>query len=222
MGETAQQELQTHYLSDMDLTKGTGKSSSQFGANGMTATEYRSQFSMWCMFASPLTICNDVGFWTDDAWLTKSVTDAAKRKNIRDHKDFDLETLKNEEMIAIDQDRMGQPALLMETRDNGDIEVYMKDLENGDIALAVLNRGTITANVSLNLPNYYLTAGQQYYVRDLWAHDYVPTQADGFTTAVASHETKDEAALLPLRGAKGVHVVSTVCNGIATSAKVKL
>ncbi|MEE1223487.1 MAG: hypothetical protein UHL07_08170 [Bacteroidaceae bacterium] len=79
MGETAQQELQTHYLSDMDLTKGTGKSSSQFGANGMTATEYRSQFSMWCMFASPLTICNDVRFWTDDAWLTKSVTDAAKR-----------------------------------------------------------------------------------------------------------------------------------------------
>lgn len=190
MGETAQQELQTHYLSDMDLTKGTGKSSSQFGANGMTATEYRSQFSMWCMFASPLTICNDVRFWTDDAWLTKSVTDAAKRKNIRDHKDFDLETLKNEEMIAIDQDRMGQPALLMETRDNGDIEVYMKDLENGDIALAVLNRGTTTLNVKLDLPDYYLVAGKKYFVRDLWAHDYVETNGDSFTTRVASHETK--------------------------------
>ena len=168
----------------------TGKSSSGFGANGMTATEYRSQFSMWCMFASPLTICNDVRFWTDDAWLEQQVTDAAKKKDIRDHKQFDLETLTNEEMIAIDQDRMGQAALLMKTEQDGDIEIYMKDLENGDIALAVLNRGAASHDVAIDLTEYYLKAGTKYYVRDLWAHDYVETTGDGFSTTVKSHETK--------------------------------
>lgn len=169
---------------------GTGKSSSQFGANGMTATEYRSQFSMWCMFASPLTICNDVRFWTDDAWLESAVSDAAKKRNIRNHKAFDLATLTNEEMIAIDQDRMGQSALLMQTLNDGDIEIYMKDLENGDIALAVLNRGAASHDVAIDLTEYYLKAGTKYYVRDLWAHDYVETTGDGFSTTVKSHETK--------------------------------
>ena len=73
---------------------------------------------------------------------------------------------------------------------DGDIEIYMKDLENGDIALAVLNRGTTTRNVKLDLPDYYLVAGKKYFVRDLWAHDYVETNGDSFTTRVASHETK--------------------------------
>lgn len=46
------------------------------------------------------------------------------------------------------------------------------------------------ANATLNLPDYYLVAGKKYYVRDLWAHNYVETSGDGFTTNVASHETK--------------------------------
>ena len=262
----------------------TGKSSSEYGANGMTATEYRSQFSMWCMFASPLTLCNDVRFWTDDAWLEQQVTDASKKKDIRDHKQFDLETLKNEEMIAIDQDRMGQSALLMKTLNNGDVEIYMKDLENGDIAVAVLNRGTAATDVTLNQADYYLKENQDYAVRDLWAHAYTDTTKTSFDTNVASHETKvfriskyvdpnvgisstqanadvrvvaqpgqvqvtvpgtqgqskrilvstlagqvvasatsgAETVSIPVRAPKGVYVVNTVCNGRASSTKVKL
>lgn len=177
---------------DMMMTGlwGTGKSSSNAGANGMTATEYQSQFSMWCMFASPLTICNDVRFWSDPAQLATSGLTAAQKKKITDNKENDLRILTNEEMIAINQDRMGQAALLMKTEQNGDIEIYMKDLENGDIALAVLNRGSRLRSVSLNLTDYYLEDGEKYIVRDLWEHAYTDTTSTAFSARIKSHETK--------------------------------
>lgn len=264
---------------------GTGKSSSHAGANGMTAAEYRSQFSMWCMFSSPLTISNDPTLWADDAVLEASNISAEGKAKIRANKESDLAMLKNEEMIAIDQDRMGQAALLMKTEQDGDIEIYMKDLENGDIALAVLNRGSVAHDVSLDLTDYYLKSDKSYTVRDLWAHEEVAAAGNTFTTSVASHETKvyrisekapapvgictpaakadspvrvaaqagqvqvtapgttgqtkrilvsdltgrviatatakDETITLPVRGAKGVHVVDCTVGGRATSTKVK-
>ena len=170
---------------------GTGKSSNNdTKGNYMNATEYQSQFSMWCMFASPLTISNDPRFWNNPSALANSGINAEGQKRIRDNKENDLNILKNEEMIAINQDRMGQAALLMKTEQDGDIEIYMKDLENGDIALAVLNRGAASHDVAIDLTEYYLKAGTKYYVRDLWAHDYVETTGDGFSTTVKSHETK--------------------------------
>ena len=107
---------------------------------------------MWCMFASPLTISYDPRLWNSDATLAGSGLSTEAQKRIRDNKENDLAMLKNEEMIAIDQDRMGQSALLMKTEQNNDIEIYMKDLENGDIALAVLNRGTAAHDVTLDRP----------------------------------------------------------------------
>lgn len=262
---------------------GTGKSSNNdTKGNYMNATEYQSQFSMWCMFASPLTISNDPRFWNDDAALSNSGINAEGQKRIRDNKENDLNILKNEEMIAINQDRMGQSALLMKTEQDGDIEIYMKDLENGDIAVAVLNRGDATHNVTLDLTEYYLKADKKYNVRDLWAHKEIANGVNGFSCSVASHETKvyriskkttstgiasaeaqapvsvkvqangvqvtapgtagqakrilvstlsgqvvatatgaDETITLPVNAPKGMYVVNTVCNGIATSTKVK-
>lgn len=207
---------------DMMMTGlwGTGKSSSNAGARGMTATEYQSQFSMWCMFASPLTICNDVRFWSNPSHLAASGLTAAQKKKLADNKENDLNMLTNEEMIAVNQDRMGQAALLMKTEQNNNIEIYMKDLENGDIALAVLNRGTTARQVALTLADYYLEEGQTYVVRDLWEHAYTDTTDVAFNTRVKSHETKvfrltryegntDDIASRPAAGTAIVPQVST-------------
>lgn len=170
---------------------GTGKSSNNdTKGNYMNATEYRSQFSLWCMFASPLTICNDVRLWNSAEALANSGLSAEAQARIRANKKSDLAMLTNEEMIAINQDRMGQAALLMKTEQDNDIEIYMKDLENGDIALAVLNRGTAAHDVTLDLADYYLESGQKYAVRDLWTHAYTDTTDVSFSTRVKSHETK--------------------------------
>lgn len=150
---------------------GTGKSSSDLceGTPGMTMTEYRSQFSMWCMWASPLTLSFD---------LRKPISKA------------DLDIMTNEEMIAINQDRMGQQAeFIGEYRG---VELYMKDLENGDIAVAAINLGDAPRKFTIDfnlLPA--LSANDTYRVRDLWLKKDLGEAKGSFDAGtLAKHETK--------------------------------
>ncbi len=147
---------------------GKGIPSSEFvaGKPGMSLTEYKSQFAMWCMFASPLTISFDI-------------------TNIPQQ---DLDIITNEELIAIDQDRMGQQADLVVSND--DFEVYSKDLENGDIAVAILNRSASSKKVTVDFSVLPLEEGGKYSFRDLWLHENVGEYEGCFTVDVASHETK--------------------------------
>ena len=149
---------------------GTGKSSNDLvdGRPGMTQTEYRTQFSMWCMWASPLTLSFD---------LRQPITDD------------DLSIMCNEELIAINQDRMGQQAEFI--GEDGDVQYYMKDLENGDVAIAVLNMGASSANAKVDFSRFSaLVPGKEYIVRDLWQHAETGTYSTSFNVNVASHETK--------------------------------
>ncbi len=147
---------------------GEGIPSSEFvqGQPGMTVTEYRSQFSMWCMFASPLTISFDI-------------------TNIPQQ---DLDIITNEELIAVNQDRMGQQADLVVSTTG--YEIYSKDLENGDIAVAVLNRSATSRNIAINFTELPLKADTKYRFRDLWAHEDVGEYENKYTATVASHETR--------------------------------
>lgn len=175
---------------------GKGKSSNAFGASGMTQTEYQSQFSMWCMLASPLTLSFDVRTISQE----------------------DLAILTNKEVIAIDQDPLCQQALLVAT-DAHNIQYYAKDLENGDMAVAMLNLGTTTANGSIDLDKVFLVKGKKYAVRDLWKKAYVDTTDVAVTSAnIASHETK-VFRLTPIAGT-GVDVkaVSNTTFSISAAA----
>ncbi len=146
---------------------GKGLPSSEIsGKAGMTYTEYQSQFAMWCMFASPLTLSFDI-------------------TNIPDR---DLELITNEELIAIDQDRMGQQADLIVS--NAAYEIYSKDLENGDIAVAVLNRSSVAQNVTIDFSLLPLKADTEYNFRDLWEHKDMGAFKNEYTVNVASHQTQ--------------------------------
>lgn len=150
---------------------GTGKSSNDLvqGKAGMTQTEYQTQFSMWCMWASPLTLSFDL------------------RKPISDD---DMRIMANKEMIAINQDRMGQQAEFIGETDG--VQIYMKDLENGDVAVAVLNMNSTAKNATIDFSKLSaLKAGQAYYMRDLWAGETLSgTYTDSYSVKVAGHETK--------------------------------
>ncbi len=154
---------------------GTGKSSSYDAAlyaqkhgayNGMTQTEYQSQFSLWSIMASPLTLSFDI-------------------RNISDE---DLALITNEEVIAVNQDRMGVQGELVQS--DGTFEVLAKDLENGDMAVAVLNRSDVPQTYILNLAKAYMAPDVTYSVRDLWQKADVATAKGNYTLNIAPHETK--------------------------------
>ncbi len=165
---------------------GKGIPSSEFinGKPGMTVTEYKSQFAMWCMFASPLTISFDI-------------TEIPQQ---------DLDIITNEELIAIDQDRMGQQADLIVS--NADYEIYCKDLENGDIAVAVLNRSSASRNVTIDFSKLPLEADTEYQFRDLWAKENVGTFKNEYTVTAASHETR-VFRVSPAQVADGITAATT-------------
>lgn len=146
---------------------GTGKPSSMNGATGMTDTEYEAQFSMWAMFASPLLIPFD---------LTTIDKLSAATKRI----------LTNKEVIAVNQDPMGQAATCIYSL-NGR-EVYMKDLENGDVAVAFLNRNASPGFIEIGLDKLFLNG--TYKVRDLWTKTDLPETSTSLSAVVNSHQVK--------------------------------
>lgn len=168
---------------------GTGKSSNDLvlGTPGMTQTEYRTQFSMWCMWASPLTLSFDL------------------RKPISED---DLSIMANGELIAINQDRMGQQAEFV--GEEGDVQFYMKDLENGDVAIAVLNMGGSAKDVTVDFSRFpALSADSEYLLRDLWRHEDMGTFKNSYSVNVASHETK-VYRLSPKEEPTGVEAAGTL------------
>lgn len=149
---------------------GTGKSSSDLvaGTPGMTQTEYRTEFSLWCMWSSPLSLTFDL------------------RKPISED---DLAIMTNEELIALNQDRMGQQAEFIGEY-NG-IQVYAKDLENGDVAIAVVNLNSTAADFTVDFSTIpALDESKSYLMRDLWKKANVGEVTGEYSLSVASHETK--------------------------------
>ncbi len=162
---------------------GTGKSSS-FDAQhylditgqpqyvGMTQEEYQSQFSLWAMMSSPLTLSFDIRHISDD----------------------DLRIISNTEMIRINQDAMGQQAeVVCDTLLSGGqrVEVFLKELANGDIAVAVFNRADSPATLCLT-PAMLRLQGADLLFHDVWGVSsrdrFMPS--DGLPVKVESHQTR--------------------------------
>ncbi|MFD0717341.1 NPCBM/NEW2 domain-containing protein [Paenibacillus sp. GCM10027626] len=118
----------------------------EVGNGGMTDTEYRAHFSLWSMMAAPLIAGNDI----------TNMSDATK------------EILLNKEVIAIDQDPAGIQG--SKIRDDGDYEVWVKPLSNGDKAVLFFNRSQSSTTMSLNINDLGLKESSVYIVRDLWEH----------------------------------------------------
>ena len=149
---------------------GTGKSSSDLCLTGpgMTQDEYRTQFALWCMWSSPLTLSFD---------LTKPLS--ADDKAI----------ITNADLIAIDQDAMGQQAEFV--GQEGNIYYFMKDLENGDVAISATNVGPTQQQVKFDFSKFSaLSIKGHYLARDCQAQKTLENEVEtGFTTTVRSHAT---------------------------------
>jgi len=147
----------------------------EVGNDGLSVTEARAHFGLWCMLSAPLMAGNNLRNMPEE--ITKILT--------------------NKEVIAIDQDPMGRQA--MKWMDYGDLEIWLKPLENGDFAIGILNRGNekILFDKSLQLTtydsdfkprSYTYRIDENYEIRDLWNHKQWGDTKENFQTEVQSHE----------------------------------
>lgn len=135
----------------------------EVGNGGMSATEYRSHFSLWAMMAAPLMAGNDIANMDE---TTRSI-------------------LLNKEVIAVDQDRLGVQG--RRVWKDGDREVWVKPLSGGARALLLFNRGTAPAEITATWEQLGYPAKLRAKVRDLWAHKDLKPTAGSFTATVEPH-----------------------------------
>ena len=90
----------------------------EVGNGRLSLAENRSHFSMWAMLAAPLLAGNDLSHMTPEI---KAI-------------------LTNREVIAIDQDRLGKQGSRVYS--DGEVEVWMRPLAGGALAVAVFNVGS--------------------------------------------------------------------------------
>ncbi|MDO5442481.1 MAG: glycoside hydrolase family 27 protein [Bacteroidia bacterium] len=145
--------------------------------NGMSVSEDRAHFTMWCMMAAPLILGNDITNMSEET----------------------LATITNKEVIAIDQDPLGVQGLrLMKV---GDLQYWFKPLVDGDWAFCILNTGEEAQTVEFNWAELDFEDGLSgrstgfdtinYNVKDLWN-----AAAKPFTTLVKG-KGKQRSQMVP-------------------------
>ncbi len=135
----------------------------EVGNGGLTNTEARAHFSLWAILASPLMAGNDI----------RNMTPETK------------EILLNKDVIAVDQDSLGMQG--RKIRDDGDFEVWSKQLNGGNRAVALLNRSGAEKQMSvswneLGYPDHISAS-----VRDLWSKKDLGKLKSSFSATVPSH-----------------------------------
>jgi alpha-galactosidase len=135
----------------------------EVGNGGMTAAEYRSHFSFWCLLAAPLMAGNDL-----------RTMNAATR-----------DILTNKEVIAVDQDPLGRQG--SKVRDDGDLEVWSRRLADGGRAVILFNRKMKPAEVAVSWPEIGYTSTMSAQVRDLWLHQDLGSFKGGYKSSVPGH-----------------------------------
>jgi len=118
----------------------------EVGNGGMTTTEYKAQISLWAILAAPLMASTDLRHMTK------------KTKKI----------LENKDVIAVDQDPAGIEG--HKIQDNGDQEVWARPLDDGSVAVVLLNRGPAKAFMTITAQKVGLKKASYYLEKNLWTH----------------------------------------------------
>jgi alpha-galactosidase len=117
------------------------------GSPRMTAFSHDEQItlmSLWCLGPSPLMLGMD----------------------LPENDDWTLSLLTNDEVLAIDQDPLGQP-LKRVSQTNG-AEIWIRDLKDGSKAVGLFNRSEADTTVTLKWNDAGLSG--KLAARDLWQH----------------------------------------------------
>ena len=142
--------------------------------NGMSQSQDRAHFTMWCMLAAPLMSGNDL----------RTMSPAT------------IEILLNKEVIAIDQDPLGIQAFPYAKE--GPVHTWLKPLSGGRWAICFLNRGTKPVPLEIDWDKMVAkdTLGgleldpkaNVYAVRDVWKKKDMGTAGGKMTIPLPGHD----------------------------------
>lgn len=135
----------------------------EVGNGELTYEENQAHFSLWCMLAAPLMLGNDIRQATPEV----------------------MEILLNREAIAVNQDRLGRQGV--KVRDEGELEVWSKELADGGRAVVLFNRSGREAEIGVRWAEIGYGEGVKAQVRDIWRKQELGAFRGGFAAAVAAH-----------------------------------
>ncbi len=127
----------------------------------LTPDEQYTHISLWCLWSAPLLI----GCPLDQL------------------DDFTRNLLTNDDVLALDQDSLGQMAKQLPPDTNS--RILVKDLENGSKAVGLFNVGSEPNTVKVTWQQLGITGAQG--VRDLWRQKNIGTYRDSFEAVVRPH-----------------------------------
>lgn len=138
----------------------------EVGNGGMTTEEYRAHFSIWALAKAPLLIGCDI-----------RALDATTK-----------ELLSNNEVIAVNQDKLGVQG--KKVKSNNDLEVWAGPLSNNKVAVILWNRSSSKAKVTASWSDIGLKPGTSVKARDLWAHSTQSSVSGEISSELDSHACK--------------------------------
>ncbi len=144
------------HYNDMDML--------EVGNGSLTVNENKAQMSLWCVLTSPLVIGCDLGKASQTT----------------------LDILKNNEVIAVNQDMTEQGHLISDFGNS--LQVWSKKLNgklSGDRAVVLFNRGNASAKITVNFKDIDL--GSSATIRDLWAKSDLGNFTDSYSATVPAH-----------------------------------
>ena len=130
----------------------------------LTANEQYTHISLWCLLSAPLLIGCDVSRLDD----------------------FTLNLLTNDEVIAIDQDPLGKQAIPVYK--SGNIQIWLKELEDGSKAIGIFNLGADPEKVTVHLSD--LGFKGVHTIRDIWQQKDIGEFKGTYETTVSNHGVK--------------------------------
>ena len=116
----------------------------EVGNGQLTYDENVAHFSLWCILAAPLMLGNDIRNMSDEV----------------------LEIITNPEVIAVNQDPLGRQG--KKVRDDGDFEVWSRELYDGSRAVVLFNRSENEKEIGFKWSEAGLPQNLKFTVRDLW------------------------------------------------------
>jgi alpha-galactosidase len=135
------------------------------GMDGLSETQNRSFFSLWCMMAAPLMAGNDLRKMTPST----------------------IRILTNLEAIGINQDPLGIQGRIV--RRDGKVEIWAgKRLFDGSQAVLIFNQGAAAADVKVAWSDIGLEESESLYVRNLWTHQASGPRRGGISIRVAPND----------------------------------
>jgi Alpha galactosidase C-terminal beta sandwich domain/NPCBM-associated, NEW3 domain of alpha-galactosidase len=119
--------------------------------------------------------------------------------------------LKNREVIAVDQDKLGIQGRLL-SNERG-LWVFAKPLADGDVAVALFNENSYGARIATTADAVGLPEAHSYRLRDLWAHE-TTSSAGTIGASVPAHGTVMYRVSAGGKPSKYRPNVSTVLSGL--------